>query len=73
MGGGNNNEISDNDYYFGYNSSRIAHMYDEGDFYDGKEVALEPYVTTIFNEKATYRANEEKGIWTGALDVGHIS
>jgi hypothetical protein len=48
-------------------------MYDEREFYDGKEVALEPYVTFIYNEKAPFRSNEVKGIWTGALDIGHIS
>ena len=58
---------------FGYNSDRLAHIYDEREFYDGKEVALDSYVTFIYNDKATFRKNEVKGIWTGALDIGHIS
>jgi hypothetical protein len=30
-------------------------MFDERDYYDGKEVALESYVTSVYNEKATFR------------------
>ena len=48
-------------------------MYAERQFYDGREVALEPYVTFIYNDQATYRSNEVKGIWTGSLEIGQIS
>jgi len=47
--------VTPDEYYFGYNSSRIEHMYDDRDFYDGKEIALEKYVTYIYNDKATWR------------------
>jgi hypothetical protein len=31
-------------YIFGYNSKWVEHMYDERAFYDGKEVALDPFI-----------------------------
>ena len=36
--------ITINDYLFGYNFTKLTHMYDERDFYDGKEVALDPFI-----------------------------
>lgn len=31
-------------YIFGYNSQWVEHLYDERAFYDGKEVALDPFI-----------------------------
>jgi len=31
-------------YIYGYNSKWVEHMYDERDFFDGKEVALDPFI-----------------------------
>ena len=31
-------------YIFGYNSTLVKHLYDEREYYDGKEVAIDAYI-----------------------------
>lgn len=42
-------------YIFGYNSKWVEHLYDERAYYDGKEVALDPFINQISNEQSTFR------------------
>tara|TARA_B110000285_G_scaffold94420_1_gene107787 strand:+ start:97 stop:252 length:156 start_codon:yes stop_codon:yes gene_type:complete len=51
----------------------VKHLYDERSYYDGKEVAIDAFINQISNENSTFRQNEVKGIWTGALDLDNIS
>lgn len=71
--GGANLTMPVNDYIFGYNSTRVQHLYDERAYYDGKEVAIDGFINQISNEASTFRQNEKKGIWTGALDIDNVS
>jgi len=42
--GGAERTLPVGEYIFGYNSTRVEHLYDERDFYDGKEVALDHFI-----------------------------
>lgn len=42
--GGADFTLKVDDYIFGYNSTHVEHLYDERQFYDGKEVTLDPFI-----------------------------
>jgi len=42
--GGANFTLPVGDYIFGYNSPWVEHLYDEREYYDGKEVAIDSFI-----------------------------
>jgi len=42
--GGDRQTMNVTNYLFGYNSTRVQHLYDERGYYDGKEVAIDGFI-----------------------------
>ena len=60
------------DYIFGYNDPKIEHLFDEKDIFEGRELFLDPYVSSIFNEKSDAIETQTIGIYTGAINLSNV-
>lgn len=52
---------------------RVKELFAEVDFYDGKEVGLDDFVGSVFNEKSNFRKDETKSIYTGSIAKENIA
>jgi hypothetical protein len=57
--------------FFGYEDSSISLLHEDMSIFEGKEVALNSFVTPMFNENSM--TNQVQGIYTGSLNIQKIS
>ena len=60
------------DYIFGYNDAKIQHLFEEKDIFQGRELFLDPFVSSIFNEKSQAIETQSIGIFTGAINLNNV-
>jgi hypothetical protein len=65
--------ISEYQYVFGYQDTKIDHLYDESTVQEGKELHLDDNVNQIINEQSTVFKNQTIGMFTGAIKKDETS
>jgi hypothetical protein len=64
-------ELTLSELFFGYEDSSISLIHEDLSIYEGKEVALNSFVTAMFNENSV--SDQVQGIYTGSLNIQQIS
>jgi len=61
------------DYIMGMEETKLKNLYSDVGFFDGREVSMDDYVGSVFNEESNWRMHEHKGIYTGAISKENIA